>query len=330
MTNSIYWAAIGSLLLLSAIFSGSETGFYRISRLQSRLYSASKPFRPPWLLRLLDEGRPVVMALLIGNNLVNNALTSLIALFWFGRLEQSYWAEVYAVLMVSPILFIFGEMVPKVLFCANANQWMPKISPLIWFTYALFKNTGVIALLQWLSDVSFCWGRIRPDTAVAVDITQRRQMRQLLHETSEEGLLTPMQNQMMDRLLRISELTIEQLITPLQKVKTIPVNADRKTIQHYLAHWPYTRYPVVEDNQWVGYINIYQTAAHIGIAADLRAHLKPLCWVSADWGALKTLSLMCKQNQKLAAVADKQTRQPIGIITLTDLINALTGLMQRG
>lgn len=328
MSVWIYIAAALLMLAFSALFSGAETGFYRVSRLRLRLSTPQPTVGQRLMLALAQQGRPVMMALLVGNNLVNNVLTSIVTLLFFARTERSFQAEFLAVLVVSPALFVFGEMAPKILFCSYANAWMPKISGLIWLTHTALSHLGIIRFLQMLSDKLARLARFRTDSAAAVEITQQRQMRQILHETSEEGLLTPVQKEMMDRLLGIADLTVEQLMIPAGAVCVISETAARDQLERCLADAPYSRRPVVDkNNNWIGYVDLFQILAEPSYPDSIKPFIKPLLWVSPHQSALNALTELCQKNKKIAGVQDPNTKKPMGIITLTDLIEALTGLI---
>ena len=140
------------LIALSAFFSGSETGFYRLSRFRLRLgVEEHRPFYDK-LFSLVRDGQATIMSILIGNNLVSYGLTSLVTVLLFRRLGDQHLSEIYATVILSPVLFVFGEMIPKVLFYHWADWLMPRLAWLLWGVHQAFSLTGIVAALGWVSD----------------------------------------------------------------------------------------------------------------------------------------------------------------------------------
>ncbi|MHC5098201.1 MAG: CNNM domain-containing protein, partial [Planctomycetota bacterium] len=109
------------LLLLSAFFAGTETGIYRISRFQVRI--GSEKGRPSYkmLFEILQDGQGLILSLLLGNNLANNLLTGLLTFIFLQAVSEEHLAGIYATAVLTPVLFVFGEMIPKNLFYRKAN-----------------------------------------------------------------------------------------------------------------------------------------------------------------------------------------------------------------
>lgn len=319
-------AAIAVLLCLSAFYSGSETGFYRMSRFRLRLgMEQQRPFVHT-LFGLIKEGRSLVMSLLIGNNLVNYLLTSLITTLLFQRLSDQHLAEIYTTLIVTPTLFVFGEMIPKVLFYHRADAWMPPLTWLLWSSYKAFTLTGAVAMLRWFSDLLTRLLGLEGNTAVAVDATQRHQVFQIIHETREEGLLSEVQREMIERLLQIPNVSVNTIMTPFSRVKTIDLNTSRRQLLECLPGTSYVRWPVCRDNGTVaGYILIYDVLGGETDFAGLGEFVRPLITLPPTCSAIEAMNTLCRQREKIALIQSPQSKQPLGIITLTDLVEELTG-----
>jgi len=331
MMVMMQYIAIIALILMSGFFSGCETGFYRLSRFRLRLgVEQQRPFYKT-LFELVRNGRSLVMSILIGNNLVNYMLTSLVTLMLYRRLSERHLAEIYATAIVTPTLFVFGEMIPKVLFYHRADTFIPRLTWLLWSSYKLFTLTGAVAAMRWFSDrLTHVFG-LDADTAAAVDATQRHQVFQIIHETREEGLLSEVQREMIERLLQIPNVAVGTIMTPLSKVKWVGVQTSRRQLMARLAEAAYVRWPVLQpDGRCSGYILIYDVLGGQTEFNDVSEFVRPIVSLSPNCSALEAMNTLCNRREKIAMIEAPQSRQPLGIITLTDLVEELTGELSTG
>ena len=103
-------------LSLSAFFSGSETGFYRVSRTRLVLDGLSGSKMARWMIWLLNHPAIFVATTLVGNNLANYVTSLAIVMgvaIWFGVGSS---AELLGPIFLTPIVFVLGELLPKYLF----------------------------------------------------------------------------------------------------------------------------------------------------------------------------------------------------------------------
>lgn len=326
MINLLLYGGIVGLIAMSAFFSGSETGFYRLSRFRLRLgVEQNRPFYPT-LFKLAKEGRSLMMSILIGNNMVNYLLTSIVTVLMFRRLSDQRMVELYTTVLLTPVLFVFGEMIPKILFYHWADVLIPRLTWLLWVAHSVFTMTGAVGALRWLSDRLVRLFRLPADTATAVDATQRHQVFQIIHETREEGLLSHLQREMIERLLQIPNVPVQTVMTPFDKVKTVALLSSRQMLLEHLVDSPFARQPVCDSNgRVVGYIHIYDVLGGELDFTDLKAFVRPILTLEPACSAIDAMNFLCRKRETIALVRSPQTRQPLGIVTLTDLVEELTG-----
>ncbi len=134
--NLIHVPIIGVMLivglLLSAFFSGSETGFYRVARLRLALDGRSGDPIARLLLWLANRPPLFVATALIGNNLAN-CLTSLAVLLATRALISGHVvAELVAPVLAAPFVFVYGELLPKKLFFRAPNRLLARAPRYSW------------------------------------------------------------------------------------------------------------------------------------------------------------------------------------------------------
>jgi putative hemolysin len=333
MTNLILLIFIFFLYICSAFFSGAETSIYRLSRFRLRLgVEQHKPFYKK-LSRAVDDGQGLILSLLLGNNMVNYLATTFAAWISLQLTQSENLAEFYTTVIVTPTLFLFGEIIPKSISFYRADALVGTLAPAIWATWRIFTASGIIRFLRWLlRRLSKILG-MSVDTAAAVDVTQRSQVRQLLQETREEGLLSSLQKDMMQRLANIPEVSIGTILVPIPKVEMAELHSGRQELLRILARCPHRHIPVYEKdrNNILGCIDIEQTLTMENEFTDLRAFLIPVVRLNVSTSVLDAISILRKGNHCIAAVtADSQktsseSKKILGILTLKDLVEELTG-----
>jgi len=326
MVVLLQFVLIVGLIALSGFFSGSETGLYRLSRFRLRLgVEEQRPFYET-LFVLIRDGRAAMMSILIGNNLINYALTSLVTILIFRRLSDQRLAELYTTAILSPLLFVCGEMIPKILFYHWADMLMPRLTWLLWAIHKALSATGIVAALQWMSDQLARLLRLGTNTAAAVDATQRHQVFQIIHETREEGLLSDVQRDMIARLLQIPNVPVHTVMTSYRKTEKVSVGCNRQDLLKHLAHASHTRQlACASDGGVLGYILIYEVLGSEGEFDDLHSFVRPIVTLEPMCSAIDAMNVLCRKREKIALVKAPHSRQPLGIITLTDLVEELTG-----
>ncbi|MEJ5259503.1 MAG: CNNM domain-containing protein [Anaerohalosphaeraceae bacterium] len=324
-------AALAVLIGLSGIMAGSETGTYRLSRFWLRLGAEQK--RPLHLLlsQAVRDSHGLVLSLLMANNLANYFATSLATYLFYTRLKHPALAELYSTAVMTPLLFICVDILPKNLFYYRANTFLLALSPVIWFVYTLFTKSGITSVLKWGS------GRLNRifhtsiDTPQAVDLTQREQIQQIFHETREEGLLSDIQKAMMERLLRTPSLPIASVMTPWRRVQMLEVHTGGEALRARLAQSPFSRLPVYEQTPQTirGWIEVYDVLTDLETCSGLEPYLKPILTLPAGCSVLSALHQMCRHKQPLALVVSETSsgsRQDyLGLITCRDLAEEFTG-----
>ena len=134
-------------LALSAFFSGAETGFYRVTRVRLVLDGLGGDWIARSLLWLTNNPTLFVATTLIGNNLANY-LTSLSMVMGTHLLlgGDSFLVEMLVPIALAPIVFIYGELMPKNLFYSAPNMLLRRGGPLFLFFTVLFAP---ISALLW-------------------------------------------------------------------------------------------------------------------------------------------------------------------------------------
>ncbi|MFA5783611.1 MAG: CNNM domain-containing protein [Phycisphaerae bacterium] len=324
--NIIYLLVFVFCAFISAMFSGSETGVYQLSRVRLRLGTEQKRFRYMILGKSLSDGPGLLVSLLLGNNLANYFATTSLTYLLLLYADYEQRAAVLATIFITPTFFVFCELIPKNLFFYRADDLMPAISPIIFVFDKAARLTGITAILKKLSRL----GRFKSSEEVtgATSLsTSRGHFETILLETHEEGMLSNTQAEMVRRLGRISEVPLGTVMTPVTNVRVIDINSSRADLLEICGKYPFARYPVYDGQEAniIGIIDIYNCLTSEKEFTDLREMLKPVHRMSADMKVMNAIEIMQAENEKMALVTSGNQGRVVGIVTMKDLVEELLG-----
>ena len=330
--NKLKVSAVVCCIILGGLFSGSETGLYQLSRIRLRLGVERKKLPFIILSRCFHDSSGLLLSLLIGNNLVNYLATSLVTSEFLGRLGagHEHRAEFFATLLMVPILFVFSELIPKNIFLYRADVLMPYFSPVLYTFYKPLNWSGILPALKFISGFFARLMGLAASSKTFITSAQRHKVRAILQDTHEEGILSPLQSDIINRLVGISNVHIGSVMTPIQSVETVDVNSDYSALLNKLNKCPFTRLPVTEGGAGniIGFINIYEVLSSSEKFASLRALINPIRRLDTDVSVIDAMNIMQKENQKIVLVIKAShfgRERPVGIVTMKDLVEELLG-----
>jgi len=320
--------AIGIFVLFAGFYAGSETGAYRLSRFRLRMgRQQKKPFYA-MLSSLMSSGHSLLFTTLTGTNLSHYIVTS-VATYMFLKLTASrQQAELYATLVMTPILFVFAELIPKNLYFYRADSLMPRLAPVLWMSHKLFTYLGIVPVLKAISKgFSRLLGLPRTDQFAMGE--PHYHFSQIIKESREEGHISSVQSEIMSRLVHIPLMRIGSVMVPISKVGMTDVNTNKNKILEELAKISFTRLLVFEGNREniIGFIDVYESLAAEKDFTDLRGFVKPIPTFPADGRLIDALNRMRKEHHKIVLILRSAhgRERPVGIVTMKDLVEELTG-----
>jgi CBS domain containing-hemolysin-like protein len=282
------------------------------------------------LAKCLRDGSGLLLAILIGNNLVNYLATSIATGFFLSRIATANAAEYLATAVTVPVLFVFGEVIPKNLFFFRADTLMPYVGPVLYAFNRILTWCGVVPVLKFISNLFTRLTGLAAASKSMITSVQRHKVHALIRETHEEGILSSVQSNILSRLVGISHVRLRSVIIPMHNVETIDVNSDRSALLSKIKKCAFTRLPVVEgpEGNIVGFVPIYEVLSVSREFADVRDFVKPIRKLDADTTVTDAIEIMRKDNLKIVLVtrtARGGREKPIGIVTMKDLVEELLG-----
>lgn len=314
-------AAVG--VALSAFVSAVETGSYCLNRVRLRVRADQNQPAARRLAALLERQEDVVLMALLGNTLADYACTACITALFIGGAMSASRAEFWAVLLVTPLLLVFGGIIPKDWFRREADRLMyPLALPLAWGV-RLAQATGFLWLMRRVTRALA--GRIYPHAREATDLLPRANMLRLLHEGAVLGGLSRFQRDLIDRVMNLSNLRVAGVMIPRPRVAAVPHDVTREDFLRIVRMAHFSRMPVYrgDPRHVVGIVNVFDVLTDQD-ARPIIEHVRPHLGLPPHASVAATLLTLQKRRETMAVVEDR-TGHCLGVLTLKDLAEEIVG-----
>lgn len=315
------WLDIGLIVLClaaSALFSAGETAFYSASRVRLSIEMRQKGLKA-WLARwLMADATALIILVLIGNNLLAEALT-FISQDLLERLALPDWShELLLVAVISPLLFFFGDLLPKEIARRRPHSILARALPLL-----IFARFLLYPLERLLRLFSYCLARLLgADAAALRDHRGRETVQKLFVEGRLLGTLPPQAEQLAQNVLKLRSIPIARVMVPWERVFVLDAAAANAELYRRVASTSHTRVPVVGAEGVLGYVHQIDVLG----AGPEESVLEPLREILELDRALpvdRALSRLRSSGQRLAVVGTAQ--RPEGLVTIKDLVEEISG-----
>ena len=317
MDSSDIWkiVLVIAMMIFSALFSGTETAFSSVNKLRLKNYEAQGNKKAKKALRLANRFDEVLTAVLIGNNIVNIA-TSSVSTIIFIKLIGSKGAVV-STIVVTVLVLIFCEVLPKSYAKKNAEKLALAFAPALSFLVTVFKP--FVWLLNKLSSLVS-----KEDKAPSVT---EEELKYMIDEIEEQGVIEEQESELVKSALEFDEINVNEILIPRVKVVGVELNATIDEIKELFSSEMYSRLPVYEkslDNV----VGIITNKAFFKMLVEGGNDIKPIIQEVPHIADSKLISEAMRDMQRskvhLAVVID-QYGGTKGIVTLEDIIEELVG-----
>ncbi|MFT7486408.1 MAG: putative hemolysin [Candidatus Paceibacteria bacterium] len=300
------------------MFSGSETGLYSLTR--SRLdLEVSRGTRGARLVRQMAR-KPSVMliTILIGNNLALETMT-LVAEHALESQGTPAWKQ-HLILMLglTPIVFLFGELMPKDLYRRRPHVMVRMSVPILWLArYLFWPLERVLRLLSWGLEKLF---------GIESDELARRgghgEVGSMLAEGRAAGALEPHAEELARNALKLRTLPVTRAMIPWSEVETLDRSSSDADLRQRVESSKRTRLPVTDEGAVAGYIHQLRVL-QAGSKAKVLDPLRPMIFLSPELSVDRALARLRGIGCRMAVIGSAQ--EPLGIVTLKDLVEEISG-----
>jgi putative hemolysin len=302
-------AAVG--LFLSAFFSGSETGFYRVSRVRLVLDALGGDKIARALVWLTNQASLFVATTLVGANL-GEYLVSLATVMGVQMISGpgSHVAELLVPVLLAPVLFVYGELVPKNLFLKAPNRLLRVGGPLFMVFVVLFLP--ISAVLWGLNRIL---ARIMRESPERLRLTlARRELEQVLDEGREAGILHASQQRLARGIFALANQPVGLAATPLGDVPRARADMTKEEILGLARRCRVAEVPI-EGPDADKELTCYLRVIDLGLdPSDRLPSPRPLLSIPETDTHVAALVRMENAGESIARVVDSQGRG-LGLVT---------------
>jgi len=272
----------------------------------------------------------LLLSLLVGNNLTHYVVTSIVTYLLLSQVEVAPKAELYATLITAPMLFVFAELIPKNIFFYRADYLMACFAPVLYAFHTLFTWCGVVPLLKFMSRIFIYLTGSPIPSKTMISTVQRHHIRAVFADIREEGILSPVQADIINRLVDISNIALRAVMTPIKQVVMVDVNSDRQALLKIVKRYSFTRILVYEGQpvNILGFVNIYEALSSPERFSNLHKFVEPIRRLRANATVISAIDIMRQEKQKIALVTrmgGARKEKSVGIVTMKDLVEELLG-----
>ena len=325
---NMWWAyvVIFVMICLSAYFSASEIAFNTANKMRLRRAAEGGSKTAKIAYSIAEKFTVSLSAILIGNNLANIAVstcTTLIVMELFR--DNLALASTISTILITVVILIFGEIVPKVLSKQNADTVVRLIAiPTRILTVILSPFVFIVmALLFVLRKI---WGKDHKDDEPTVT---EEELVSIIDTIEEEGVIDEDQGELLQSTLDFGDTTIEKIMTPRIDMTAIDINDEEAKIESLLSDMTqFSRLPVYEDSidNIIGILSLtrYYKSTIEQEATDIRLIMLKPCKLHKTMKLPAALSKLREAKMHLAIVID-EFGGTLGVVTMEDILEELVG-----
>ncbi|MFH1747681.1 MAG: CNNM domain-containing protein [Planctomycetota bacterium] len=324
MTTMLLGLGLLLAVIASGFFSGSETGIYCCDRVRLRVASAHRHSGARRLAAMMRRPEDLVITMLLGTNVADYLATACTSALLLRVVFADHLAEIYATLIVTPLILVFGGIIPKDWFRRESDQLMYTLAWPVSLSLRLARATGLVWLLRGLTHTLIGW--LDPEhLSDERQVLPRTRMLGLLREGAARGGLTIWQRDVIDRIMGISKIPVARVMIPRVRSATVSINIAHDDFMRIVQMAHFSRLPVYDEDERriVGIVNVYDvlTDPH---GREIRDHLRDAFRLSAGASVSGALLRMQRARQVMAIVEDHDG-QCLGLLTIKDLAEEIIG-----
>lgn len=321
MTLTATIVTLAVCLLFEAFFSGAELALISADKVALR-HRAERSRHGQPILRFLQDPGQLISTALVGTNICVVLSTVVATLGLMKRFPEH--AELLSLALMTPLVLVFGEILPKSVFQHFADRLAPRLILIL----AAFRLGfyPLVALGSGLSRALLRSLRIKPDH----DVMSRDELRLLitLPSTSGADRITVDEKQMISRIFEFTETTVVDVMLPLSEVTALSADASLRDLATAIADKRHTRIPLYEQrvDQIVGIVHAFDVLRATK-GAQPRDLSRTAIFVPENQPAVDTLMRLKREGQGMAVVVDEYGGA-VGVVTVEDILEEVVGEIQ--
>ena len=319
---TFYIIAAVICVCLSAFFSASEMALSSANRIRLENLRDSGSKAAGIAVALLDKFDATLSAILIGNNFVNIATSSIGSVIAITAFSEEYtWI---ATVIVTITVIICGETVPKIVAKRNANRMSIAVAPIVRaIRVVLWPAVFVVVSL-----VNLITKPMKGDNAGDEEDAAVEELQSIIETAEDEDVIDGERSELLQAALDFNEISAYEVMTARVDVDAIDIDDAWEDILEQVNSSPYSRIPVYEDSidNIIGilYLNHFFKALVDNERVDIRPLLMKPCFIYKTVKLPAVLSELRREKMHLAVVTDEYGGC-LGVISMEDVLEQIVG-----
>lgn len=309
------------LIVFSGFFSATETAFSSVNRIRLKSMAENGSRGAERALGVLKKYDKALTTILIGNNIVNIATSSIATVLAISLVGEKYGSLVSTV-GVTLIVLTFGEILPKSTAKDHAESMCIAFSGILGFLMAIFTPFSALFILlkKGISRL------MRKEDSVSVT---EEELMAIIDEIEDEGVLEQQESDLVRSALQFDETTVDEIITPRVSITAAEINESAQSVREKFLSEQYSRMPVYEKtlDNIVGIVtekDFFREYEKRGEDITVRDIMQDTIYFPHMLRISEVLKKMQKQKCHMSVVLD-QHGGTLGIVTMEDILEELVG-----
>ena len=307
-------------ILLEAFFSGAEIGMVSVNRIKMKQLAEDGNSAARSILKLLENPERLFTTTSLGTNLAMVASTAIFTAFMVTHFGDS--GEWMAMIIISPLIFFGGEIIPKVIFQHRADSIMLlMIYPLIFF----FKILS--PFITWLSKASAKFtSQVQLASAEERKTFSRDQLRQVLSLESQTVDLGVTEKKIIHNIFNFGELRAEHCMVPLIQMTVLKDTATLTEAHDVANDSGFSRMPIFHERIFnlIGILNTFDLLDQPVDGTPITSLIRPAYYIPPNKKVDDLLKELQQRGLHMAIVVDEYG-DVLGLVTLEDLLEEIVG-----
>ena len=310
------------LIIAGGFFSGSETAYSNCSRVRLMAWADDGKKSAARALAILDKFDKAIITLLIGNNVIHVIATALATILAVALLNATS-GPILATVVMTLLVFIISETIPKNIAKARADQFACAVSGVLWLLMLLL--TPIAWLFMGVSGALKKLFHSQEGPSMTED-----EFHTMIESIEDEGGLEAEESELIQSAVEFSDRTVKEILTPRVHMVGLDLEDDDTALYQLILDEKYSRLPVYEGDldHIVGILNtklyLQEKLANPAMYPDIRSLMAEPFYIEDSMTLHALVDEMRRRQVHLAIIRDEWGGTD-GMVTLEDLLEELVG-----
>lgn len=238
-SNTHLLIAIIILIILSGIFSATETAYSSLNHIRLRSLADAGSKRAKQTLALAEQYEIVLSTVLVGNNIVNISLSSLATVLFISLLGSI--GVTVSTVVITIVVLLFSEVTPKTLAKQAPEKFAMAVAPLMRLLLIIFKPINLF-FIGWNAILRKVF-RLNPEQSITEE-----ELMTLVDEAHQEGAITQEDKDLFENVIDFNDNRVTDILTPRVDIRAISVEDSLETVTKTFLDTGFSRLPVYKEN----------------------------------------------------------------------------------